>query len=80
MQSAALCGQEGLLLRLVGIVDGVNVVQDFLCHFWFNSGFIDPKEMKLHLVKSTIDVANKDRKQKVFRDDFAIEAYFKYVK
>lgn len=47
------------------------------CHFWFNTGFIVDNQMSLE--KSTIDVANKDKKSKVFKDDFAIMAIFAYV-
>jgi len=46
-----------------------------LCHFWFNSGFIN--NMKLELVKSDIDVANKDKNCKIFKEEFAIECFFK---
>jgi len=46
-----------------------------LCHFWFNTGFI--MDNKIELVKEEIDVANKDKKCKIFKEDFAIEVYFK---
>jgi len=46
-----------------------------LCHFWFNSGFIT--NMKLELLKPEIDVANKDKKCKIFKEEFAIECFFK---
>jgi hypothetical protein len=46
-----------------------------LCHFWFNTGFIEGN--KLTLVKSEIDVANKDKNEKVFKNTFAIHCFFK---
>jgi len=46
-----------------------------LCHFWFNSGFII--DNKLTLTKAEIDVANKDKKCKIFKEDFHIEVFFK---
>eukprot|EP01125_Pyxidicula_operculata_P020691 TRINITY_DN76_c0_g1_i2.p1 TRINITY_DN76_c0_g1~~TRINITY_DN76_c0_g1_i2.p1 ORF type:complete len:564 (-),score=155.03 TRINITY_DN76_c0_g1_i2:296-1987(-) len=46
-----------------------------LCHFWFNTGFVD--NFKLVLQKSTTDVANKDKKSKVFKDEFSIEVLFR---
>jgi len=46
-----------------------------LCHFWFNSGFID-ETLVLDHNKSEIDVANKDKKCKVFPEGFAIQAFF----
>jgi phosphatidylinositol-3,4,5-trisphosphate 3-phosphatase/dual-specificity protein phosphatase PTEN len=46
-----------------------------LCHFWFNTGFII--DNKLSLPKAEIDVANKDKKCKIFKDDFNIEIFFK---
>jgi len=45
------------------------------CHFWFNTGFLEGHELQLG--KSVIDVANKDKKSKIFKNDFAITAYFK---
>jgi phosphatidylinositol-3,4,5-trisphosphate 3-phosphatase/dual-specificity protein phosphatase PTEN len=50
-------------------------VKQKLCHFWFNTGFII--DNKLTLPKSEIDVANKDKKCKIFKEDFAIEIFFK---
>jgi phosphatidylinositol-3,4,5-trisphosphate 3-phosphatase/dual-specificity protein phosphatase PTEN len=46
-----------------------------LCHFWFNTGFII--DNKLTLPKAEIDVANKDKKCKIFQDSFKIEIFFK---
>jgi phosphatidylinositol-3,4,5-trisphosphate 3-phosphatase/dual-specificity protein phosphatase PTEN len=46
-----------------------------LCHFWFNSAFV--VDNKLVLTKSEIDVANKDKKCKIFKEDFLIEIFFK---
>jgi len=46
-----------------------------LCHFWFNTGFII--DNKVDFIKEEIDVANKDKKCKIFKEDFAIEAFFK---
>jgi len=45
-----------------------------ICHFWFSTGFTDNFYVKFE--KSTIDVANKDKKCKVFKDDFFVEGYF----
>jgi len=45
-----------------------------ICHFWFNTGFVD--NYSLRLKKSEIDVANKDKRNKVFKEDFAIEGVF----
>lgn len=47
-----------------------------VCHFWFNTGFIDPaKENKFE--KSVIDVANKDKKCKIFKSNFTITPVFR---
>jgi len=46
-----------------------------LCHFWFNTAFVD--DNRLLLVKEEIDVANKDKKNKVFKEGFSITVYFK---
>jgi len=45
-----------------------------ICHFWFNTGFV--KNNHVLLEKPTIDVANKDKKCKVFKEDFTIEGFF----
>eukprot|EP01130_Rhizamoeba_saxonica_P009275 TRINITY_DN3768_c0_g1_i2.p1 TRINITY_DN3768_c0_g1~~TRINITY_DN3768_c0_g1_i2.p1 ORF type:complete len:461 (+),score=122.39 TRINITY_DN3768_c0_g1_i2:37-1419(+) len=49
-----------------------------LCHFWFNTGFIE--DGRMHMEKSEIDVANKDPKCKVFQEDFQIICFFEEVK
>jgi len=46
-----------------------------LCHFWFNTGFVE--DMRLELPKEEIDVANKERKGNVFTENFHITVYFK---
>jgi len=46
-----------------------------LCHFWFNTGFID-KSNVLVLKKSEIDVANKDTKCVRFKENFGLTVYF----
>jgi len=45
-----------------------------VCHFWFNTGFVE--ELELNLAKPVIDVANKDKKCKVFKNNFTIHAFF----
>jgi phosphatidylinositol-3,4,5-trisphosphate 3-phosphatase/dual-specificity protein phosphatase PTEN len=71
-------------IRVTGIVQGdVKIIlqvkkgakKQKLCHFWFNSGFIE--DMKLELPKKEIDVANKDKNCKIFKEDFKIECFFK---
>eukprot|EP01126_Amoeba_proteus_P066819 TRINITY_DN9742_c0_g1_i3.p1 TRINITY_DN9742_c0_g1~~TRINITY_DN9742_c0_g1_i3.p1 ORF type:complete len:494 (-),score=135.54 TRINITY_DN9742_c0_g1_i3:73-1479(-) len=47
-----------------------------LCHFWFNTGFI-PADGIIEFKKETIDIANKDIKQQVFKAGFAITCHFK---
>jgi len=47
-----------------------------VCHFWFNTGFIDWKADN-KLDKSVIDVANKDKKCKIFKSDFSITPIFR---
>jgi len=46
-----------------------------VCHFWFNTGFVE--ELELNLAKPVIDVANKDKKCKVFKNNFTIHAFFR---
>jgi len=71
-------------IKVMGVVQGdvkINLQlkrrngKQKLCHFWFNSGFIN--NMKLELVKAEIDVANKDKNCKIFKEEFAIECFFK---
>jgi len=47
-----------------------------VCHFWFNSGFVDP-HMDNKFSKAVIDVANKDKKCKIFKNDFIITPVFR---
>jgi len=67
-------------IRVMGKVEGDIKIQlsalkkQSLCHFWFNTGFVDNK---LELTKPGIDVANKDKKCKVFKDDFKVTLFFK---
>eukprot|EP01128_Nolandella_sp_AFSM9_P004304 TRINITY_DN1909_c0_g1_i1.p1 TRINITY_DN1909_c0_g1~~TRINITY_DN1909_c0_g1_i1.p1 ORF type:complete len:527 (-),score=187.76 TRINITY_DN1909_c0_g1_i1:214-1725(-) len=73
---------DSYTLDIDGVVKGDCKIQiisgkkNALCHFWFNTGFVDQKTMQMAMVKSTIDVANKDRKCKVFKEDFTITAHF----
>jgi len=46
-----------------------------VCHFWFNTGFIEGAELRL--TKSVIDVANKDKRCKIFKTEFAVGAHFR---
>jgi len=46
-----------------------------ICHFWFNTGFVD--DLVLNLPKSVIDVANKDKKCKIFKKDFTLTVQFR---
>jgi len=46
-----------------------------VCHFWFNTGFVEGNELKLS--KTVIDVANKDKKCKIFKSEFALIAHFR---
>lgn len=46
-----------------------------VCHFWFNTGFII--DNKITMPKPEIDVANKDKKCKIFKEEFMIEIFFK---
>jgi len=47
-----------------------------VCHFWFNTGFIDCQgDNKLN--KPMIDVANKDKKAKIFKHEFCIIPVFR---
>eukprot|EP01126_Amoeba_proteus_P042146 TRINITY_DN4576_c0_g2_i4.p1 TRINITY_DN4576_c0_g2~~TRINITY_DN4576_c0_g2_i4.p1 ORF type:complete len:447 (-),score=71.97 TRINITY_DN4576_c0_g2_i4:361-1701(-) len=72
MEGASISGDCNVQLWLKKAIGG----ELELCHFWFNTGF-HYNEMYLKLDKPTIDVANKDKRNKVFREDFAIEAFFK---
>ncbi|KJE90052.1 pten protein [Capsaspora owczarzaki ATCC 30864] len=45
-----------------------------MCHFWFNTFFVQNHTLLLR--KVDIDKANKDKKHKIFREDFAIELQF----
>jgi len=47
-----------------------------VCHFWFNSGFIECQGDN-KLVKAMIDVANKDKKCKIFKSNFSIIPVFR---
>jgi len=47
-----------------------------VCHFWFNTGFIDPL-VENKFSKAVIDVANKDKKCKIFKSDFSIIPVFR---
>jgi len=71
-------------IKVMGMVQGdVKIIlqvkkgsaKQKLCHFWFNSGFIE--DMKLDLPKKEIDVANKDKNCKIFKEEFNIECFFK---
>jgi len=68
-------------IPVMGTVEGDVKIQlhsskkQSLCHFWFNTAFVD--DNRLTLTKPEIDVANKDKKSKVFKDGFSITAYFK---
>jgi len=46
-----------------------------VCHFWFNTGFVEGYELKL--TKAVIDVANKDKRGKIFKHEFALTAHFR---
>jgi len=46
-----------------------------VCHFWFNTGFVEGNEVKMS--KGVIDVANKDKKCKVFKSDFTLTGLFR---
>lgn len=50
-----------------------------MCHFWFSTAFIDEETNSLILEKSEIDVANKDKKNAHFKENFKIEAYFENI-
>ena len=45
-----------------------------LCHFWFNTYFIQGETFRI--VQDETDKANKDKKHKVFKENFAIEVTF----
>lgn len=45
-----------------------------MCHFWFNTFFI--QNYTLTLRKPEIDKANKDKKHKIYKEDFFIEVLF----
>eukprot|EP01130_Rhizamoeba_saxonica_P003589 TRINITY_DN149_c0_g1_i2.p1 TRINITY_DN149_c0_g1~~TRINITY_DN149_c0_g1_i2.p1 ORF type:complete len:431 (-),score=116.87 TRINITY_DN149_c0_g1_i2:55-1347(-) len=45
-----------------------------LCHFWFNTAFVE--DFQLFMEKSEIDVANKDPKCKIFKEEFSITCFF----
>jgi len=47
-----------------------------VCHFWFNTGFIDTHADN-KFIKSVIDVANKDKKCKIFKNQFSITPVFR---
>jgi len=47
-----------------------------VCHFWFNTGFIDCHSDN-RLLKPVIDVANKDKKCKIFKSNFSISPQFR---
>jgi len=47
-----------------------------VCHFWFNTGFIDPYS-DTKFGKAVIDVANKDKKCKIFKSDYSITPIFR---
>ena len=50
---------------------------DKMCHFCFHTCFI--KNNRLHMVKTEIDKAVKDKKAKLFHDDFALTVEFSPV-
>lgn len=52
--------------------------QQNLCHFWFNTGFVDETN-KVTLHKGEIDVANKDKKCVRFKSEFALEMMFEEI-
>lgn len=49
------------------------------CHFWFSTAFVDPKTNAFELKKSEIDVANKDKKNAHFKQDFRLEVTFESI-
>eukprot|EP01120_Amphizonella_sp_Union-15-10_P014746 TRINITY_DN7271_c0_g1_i1.p1 TRINITY_DN7271_c0_g1~~TRINITY_DN7271_c0_g1_i1.p1 ORF type:complete len:521 (-),score=93.38 TRINITY_DN7271_c0_g1_i1:100-1662(-) len=49
-----------------------------LCHFWINTSFIDEDDT-CTLLKKDIDVANKDKKQLIYKDDFTVTLVCKRV-
>eukprot|EP01126_Amoeba_proteus_P042141 TRINITY_DN4576_c0_g1_i4.p1 TRINITY_DN4576_c0_g1~~TRINITY_DN4576_c0_g1_i4.p1 ORF type:complete len:258 (-),score=87.09 TRINITY_DN4576_c0_g1_i4:211-984(-) len=71
MEGTQISGDCNIQLLLKKAIGG----EIELCHFWFNTGF-HCNEMHLKLDKPSIDIANKDKKNKVFKEDFALEAFF----
>lgn len=49
-----------------------------MCHFWFSTAFVK-KSNHMVLEKSEIDVANKDKKNVHFKENFKIEAFFENI-
>jgi len=49
------------------------------CHFWFSTAFVPEDSNAIALVKSEIDVANKDKKGVHFKSDFTLECTFQPV-
>jgi len=47
-----------------------------VCHFWFNTGFVDAHS-NIKFNKAVIDVANKDKKCKIFKSNFSITPVFR---
>jgi len=76
--------QKEIEIAVEGMVEGDCKVQlvhkqgkklTKVCHFWFNTGFIESNELKL--TKAVIDVANKDKRCKIFKLEFSRCAHFR---
>jgi len=77
--------QKGFEITVEGMCEGDCKIQILhkqgrkvtkVCHFWFNTGFIDPHGDN-KFVKNMIDVANKDKKCKIFKNEFCILPIFR---
>jgi len=77
--------QKGYEIILEGMCEGDCKIQIVhkqgrkvtkVCHFWFNTGFIDHHHEN-KFTKAVIDVANKDKKCKIFKNNFYITPVFR---